>query len=69
MVSDEVPCVVKNGGEWEAGVLNARLSNGQMAKVCYEDGFYKDVWWTKVRRLGVSELMDEWSAYYDEDDE
>ena len=63
--TDEVPCVVKIGGEEVAAMLHPMLSNNQMAKVCFEDGSYRDVFWNRVRQIGVNEIMDE----YDFDEE
>ena len=58
--TDEVPCLVKQNGTELAAMLHPLLSNNQMAKVCMEDGTYKDVFWNRVRQLGVEELMDEY---------
>ena len=58
-LTDGVPCIVRDGNEWVPGILHPLLSNQQMAKVCMEDGYWRDVWWTRVRQMGVSELMDE----------
>lgn len=67
-LTDEVPCYVRSGHEEVPAFLHPTLSNQQMAKVCYEDGTYRDIFWGKIRRVGVPEAMDEYEWDEEEDD-
>lgn len=58
--TDAVPCLVKTGNEEMPAFLHPLLSTQQLAKVCYEDGTWRDVWWSKVRQIGVPDEMDEY---------
>lgn len=64
--TDEVPCIVKQNGDEIEAILHPMLSNNQMAKVCFEDGSYRDVFWNRIIQLGVAEVMDEY-AYGEEE--
>ena len=63
--TDEEQCFVKSGTDELPAFLHPMLSTQQMAKVCMEDGTWRDVWWSKIRLVGVSDRMDE----YDWDEE
>ena len=56
----EIPAYVRHGDEERPALLYPILSSQQMAKVCYEDGRFSDVWWSKVRSLEVEDVMDEY---------
>ena len=53
-----LPCLIREGDEWTPCILYPNLSSNQMAKVATEDGWWRDVWWSKVRQTNVPELMD-----------
>lgn len=66
-VTDESPCLVNMHGEQIPGLLHILLSNNQTAKVCFEDGTFKDIWWGRVRQLDAASIMDAYD-YEDEED-
>ena len=66
IITDRQPCLVQQGTEWVPAFLHIMLSNQQMAKVCTEDGYFRDVWWSRVRMCGIADEMDEY--YFGEDE-
>lgn len=60
IVTDALQCMVKTSSGEVRAFLHPLLSCQSMAKVCFEDGTWRDVFWGKIRQLGVSEEMDDY---------
>lgn len=54
-----VPCYFREKDEWLPGIIWTQLSSNQLAKVLTEDGWWRDIWWSKVKSPNVAALMDE----------